>query len=267
MRYIKFLLLLISVFYFLTATGQKGIEGLIQAEKKFAAWSVEHGTREAFLQFMDSSAIVFEKGQPVNARQLWTSRDTRPGILNWHPNRAEISVSGDFGYTTGPWTFRNSLKDTVIASGYFTSIWQKDGNGEWKFILDMGVSGTPASKADTLTERKRNPSPGYFLKGTTASLVQTDSIFGATGKITGKKGKILSPSPDYWLNRNGQVSGNKRNVDSSFSFKILGSGLSPSGDLGFVYGRVITEGKADNFLRIWRREGSHWKLVLEVLRV
>lgn len=266
MRFTKYLLLLLSFLYFSGASAQKGIEGMIKAEKNFAAFSVEHGTRDAFLQFMDSSAIVFEKGQPVNALQLWTSREKRPGVLDWHPTRAEVSVTGDFGYTTGPWTFRNTLKDTVIASGYFTSIWKINEKGEWKFILDMGISGTPADNGDTGIQRKNNPSPS-FQKGTAASLLEADSIFGATGKITGKNGKILDPSPDYFLNRNGQAPGHQRNIEPSITFKTLGYGFAPAGDLAFVYGRALKEGHSDNFLRIWRRQGSNWALVLEVLRV
>src|SRR5215207_9483594 len=83
---------------------QTGIDDLIGAEKDFAAYSVAHGTKAAFLQYLDPSGIIFEKGLPVNGIQSWKEREARPGILNWHPDAAEVSRSGDFGYTTGPWT-------------------------------------------------------------------------------------------------------------------------------------------------------------------
>ena len=49
-------------------------------------------------------------------------------------------------------------------------------------------------------------------------------------------------------------------------YTILGSGIADSKDLGYVYGKLVVNGKTDNYLRIWRRESNAWKIVLEVLR-
>src|SRR6476619_6274717 len=98
-----YILLLSSLSISLSLQAQKNIDGLIAAEKNFAALSVAQGTKTAFLHFLDSNGIVFDKGNPVNGIQVWTSRENRGGVLNWHPQFAEISLSGDFGYTTGPW--------------------------------------------------------------------------------------------------------------------------------------------------------------------
>jgi hypothetical protein len=78
------------------------------AERNFAAYSVKHGTRAAFLKFLDSTAVVFENTKPVNGLQSWNKKEDGAGILNWYPTTAEIAVSGDFGYTTGPWTYHPS---------------------------------------------------------------------------------------------------------------------------------------------------------------
>jgi hypothetical protein len=63
-------------------------------------------------------------------------------VLNWHPQFAEISASEDFGYTTGPWTYQNSLADTVIARGQYSTVWHLDKNGHWKFLVDFGIDNT-----------------------------------------------------------------------------------------------------------------------------
>ena len=75
---------------------------MIQAEKDFAAYSVAHSTKEAFLEYIDSSSMMFDNGEPVKAIEFWNKREKKPGVLNWRPQYAEISASGDFGYTTGP---------------------------------------------------------------------------------------------------------------------------------------------------------------------
>ena len=45
---------------------QRSIVGLVQAEKNFAAFSVSHSTKEAFLEFLDSAGLIFENSKAVN---------------------------------------------------------------------------------------------------------------------------------------------------------------------------------------------------------
>jgi hypothetical protein len=76
------------------------------------------------------------------------------------------------------------------------------------------------------------------------------------------------------LNRNGILPAESddeklkiiRNTPALLQMNILGSGISSSGDLAYVYGSVSVEGKTDNYLRIWRKEKHQWKLAFEVLR-
>src|SRR5262245_17714124 len=112
---------------FLSPTcAQRPVDELINAERSFAAYSVANGTKDAFLKFLDSNGIIFEKGKAVNGIEAWTKRDKGPGILYWWPQVAEIAGSNDFGYTTGPWTFRQSATDTVIARGQYSTVWHKN---------------------------------------------------------------------------------------------------------------------------------------------
>ena len=81
---------------------QKGIDNLIRAEKDFAAYSVTHSTKEAFLEYMDSSSILFDEGKSVKGIEFWNKREKKSTVLKWRPLYASIAGSGDFGYTTGP---------------------------------------------------------------------------------------------------------------------------------------------------------------------
>lgn len=148
-----------AILFFLgiSASAQKGIDNLIQVEKNFAAYSVGHSTKEAFQKFIDSSSLMFENGIPVKAVDFWAKREKKPGILNWRPQFAEIAASGDFGYTTGPWTFQNSLNDSVVARGQYSTIWYIDKKGEWKFVLDLGNEDTPVPSSDTSVIKKKTP--------------------------------------------------------------------------------------------------------------
>src|SRR4249919_2489295 len=113
----KFLLPLLMISSINMINAQRNIDGLLTAERKFVAYSVINGTKDAFLKFLDSSGIVFNQGKAVNGIEVWTKREKKPGVLNWRPHYAGISLSGDLGFTTGPWTFQQTITDTIIARG------------------------------------------------------------------------------------------------------------------------------------------------------
>ena len=61
---------------------------------------------------------------------------------------ADISSSGDLGYTYGTFEFRSKDKDgkPTVDYGKYTSIWKKQADGSWKVALDMGNS-SPGTEA------------------------------------------------------------------------------------------------------------------------
>ena len=72
--------------------------------------------------------------------------DDKSNSLTWTPVGADISASGDLGYTYGTFEFRSkdaSGKPTVTR-GKYTSIWKRQKDGSWKVVLDMGNAGPPA---------------------------------------------------------------------------------------------------------------------------
>ncbi len=256
-------------------TAQKGIDGVIQAERNFAAYSVAYSTKGAFLKFLDSSGIIFENGKPVNGVETWNKREKRPGILNWRPQFAEIAESGDFGYTTGPWTFQNSSNDSVAARGQYTTVWHINKNGEWKFLVDLGVGNAPLNSA---TDVRKIEVPKRFLA--TGAIPHVLPIIDVESKflkaVAKNKTKAYKKflSGQSILNRNGFLpaltgTDQQKLIDltsSSIQYRVEGSGMSPNVDMGYVYGTTIINGKTENYVRIWRREESGWKIALEVLR-
>jgi ketosteroid isomerase-like protein len=55
-------------------------------------------------------------------------------------------------------------------------------------------------------------------------------------------------------------------MPTQIKYEFIDSGISSSGDLGYVYGATMINGKQDGYLRIWRKETEGWKIALEVLR-
>ncbi len=263
---------------------QRSIEGLVQTERNFAAYSVQHGTREAFLKFLDSAGIVFENGKPVNGIEAWNKRENRPEILNWWPQYAEISQSGDFGYTSGPWILKNPGSDSILARGQYSTVWHINNKGEWKFLVDLGVRNTPADTSTFIRIRKNNE----VKHGSERSLLEQEEEFiqasrGIVKPLSKDNEEMLKRQGDSSilpyltamssytiLSRNGMApqtgSWQREGFPKKPEYSISGHGIASSNDLGYIYGTVKVNGKTDNYLRIWRSTKKGWRIALEVVR-
>src|ERR1700752_2293471 len=117
------------------------LDSLVAAERRFAAMSVEKGMRDAFVEFLDDSAIVF-RPLPAYGRPAWQARGPAQGTLSWGPSFAEISGAGDLGVTSGPWTFelKQEGKEPDYAYGHFNSLWMRPPGGDWRVMLDIGIN-------------------------------------------------------------------------------------------------------------------------------
>jgi ketosteroid isomerase-like protein len=267
----KTLLALPCLLFIYQLNAQKNIDGLVNAEKTFAAYSVEHGAKNAFLKFLDSNGIVFEQGKAANGIAVWKKKQDGPVVLDWAPNFAEISSSSDFGYTTGPWMLRPPGKDSIMATGRFTTVWHIDASGEWKFLLDLGVGNLRDVLNHDLFKITTKKIPG---PASTSEVLKTEKNFIETFKNDKSKAYSLFLSKHGILNRNGfQPATDKTTrteiiiaTPADIQYTVTGSGVATSGDLAYVYGNTVINNKTENYLRIWRKEEEGWKVAVEVLR-
>ena len=123
-------------------------QSMIEADKAFSLMSVEEGMRPAFDYYMDDNATMYRDGMdPITGREdilsLYPPPDNQAGILSWEPFFAEISESGDLGYTLGKYVY--TVTDTLGVDsesyGYYVTIWKKQPDGSWKYVFDTGVNG------------------------------------------------------------------------------------------------------------------------------
>jgi ketosteroid isomerase-like protein len=261
-----------AIFISLNVFAQHSIDSLVQTERKFANTALTAGTRDAFINFIDTAGIVFEKGKPVNGLRLYNNSGKSPGLLNWEPELAEISSSNDFGYTTGPWKYYpNSLKEDPVAQGHFITVWHLTADGKWKFLIDFGIS-YPARRNATPLEtvhaevNKFKGDGNKSLKDAEEKFIEAYSSNG-----TGAYRSFLSTRSR--LNYKGFFPATtseerKALLDSlpkNINYTILGLGISPNNQLGYVYGSAALNNIQDGYLRIWRREKDGWKIAVEVL--
>jgi len=156
MKSYSFLLLLfISILIFVSGcnykdcckAGKKQTDSLIKTDIAFSYMSVKEGNQKAFLFYCSDSAILFREGSyPIIGRDSllasFMKRKSSGRTLSWKPTKAEIALSNDLGYTIGEWLLTmpdSSGKIREFRGNYFT-IWKKQKDGKWKFVVDGGTS-------------------------------------------------------------------------------------------------------------------------------
>ena len=118
---------------------------LLQTDRDFSAMSVKEGMFKAFLYYIAEDGVILRnnsypsKGKETLKERFAGKSDT-DFILTWEPLFAKISQSLDLGYTYGIHTNTNKITGEVTKGTYIT-VWQKQTDGTWKFILDTGTQG------------------------------------------------------------------------------------------------------------------------------
>ena len=124
--------------------GQSALHDMVTTEQAFSKMAEEKNTRDAFLAFIADDGLLF-RPDAVNGK-LWMQEHPVPPsdknpLLAWQPAFAGMSVSGDLGFTTGPWEFKADRSDqTPSGYGDFVTVWKKQADGTWKFVVDLGIS-------------------------------------------------------------------------------------------------------------------------------
>lgn len=109
----------------------------------FSEYSKKHGFRKAFMEYIDEDGTILRDNslpfKGAKAIELITSWNDSSVVLSWEPQGADISASGDMGYTYGIYEMRGSADQ--VEKGTYVTIWKKKEDGTWKFVLDTNNQG------------------------------------------------------------------------------------------------------------------------------
>ena len=116
---------------------------LLDADKAFSKMSEESGMRNAFIEFIDSNGVLLRPGympiQGANAIDYLIQQNDTGFTFKWQPHNAVVSEMGDMGYTFGVYAIEP--RNDSITYGTYVTIWKRQKDGSWKFILDSGNEG------------------------------------------------------------------------------------------------------------------------------
>jgi len=126
-------------------------ETLKRLEAEFMQAAADKGSAGYMSYYADESVEV-PNGYPAIQGKIEIAKtmgflDDKSNRLIWTPVGADISSSGDLGYTWGTYEFHSKDKSGNPSTDYgkYTSIWKLQKDGTWKVVLDMGNS-NPAPK-------------------------------------------------------------------------------------------------------------------------
>ena len=127
-----------------SASPKATADTLKQLEAEFMKAAAEKGS-QGYMSYYADDSVEVPNGAPADSRQNEIAKgmgflDDKNNRLIWTPVGADISASGDLGYTYGTYEFHSKDKDgkPIVEYGKYTSIWKLQKDGSWKVVLDMG---------------------------------------------------------------------------------------------------------------------------------
>ena len=102
------------------------------AERAFATAAQTDGQWTAFRRFATDDATMFVP-QPTNAQAFLKDRKDPPVAIHWWAAHSFVSCDRDYAVNTGPW-----IRTAQKSVGYFTTVWARQADGGFKWLVDGG---------------------------------------------------------------------------------------------------------------------------------
>jgi ketosteroid isomerase-like protein len=126
------------------------VDDVLATDRAFAAMAKAKGARAAFTEYADADAVMFRAGVgPVKGLEAIGRVFEEPPAATpvWDPEAADVAASGDLAYSWGQFTW-TPVADGPLAgkppfTGYYVSIWKRQRDGRWKWVVDLGVPAPP----------------------------------------------------------------------------------------------------------------------------
>ena len=288
----KFAILTAILLLTITINAQKpqpssAFKELIETEQAFSKTAEVKNTRDAFMTFIADDGLLF-RPRAVNGKKWMNEHpvppsDKRP-LLAWQPNFAAVAAAGDLGFTTGPWEFKDDIKD-ARASGYghFVTLWKKQSDGAWRFVVDLGIShpasGGPLSIWNVVPQAQPKPFKAVDVVKATEQLIERDRSYGTETtksfamsflKYAASEVRLYLPDKLPLIGR--QTAAAALPMKGVIRYQPIAGDVSRSGDLGYTHGTYEKTSATDatkivergNYVRIWEKQEGAWQIAIDV---
>jgi ketosteroid isomerase-like protein len=118
---------------------------LLERDLEFANTVAQSGLAEAYRLFLADDAVQLPDGDwPVRGRntiyrQIQEATEDSEFLLSWKPEVAEVSVSGDLGYTWGTYWLEvpDEEGEPLVIEGNYLNVWRKSADNVWEVVVDI----------------------------------------------------------------------------------------------------------------------------------
>lgn len=121
---------------------EQWLQEMVETDKAFSAASEKNGMKKAFLEYIADDAVLLRPGfLPIiegDVIRFLNAQEDSSFTMTWEPKGADISSSGDMGFTYG--VYKVATADTTL-QGTYLNVWRKQEDGTWKFVVDTGNQG------------------------------------------------------------------------------------------------------------------------------
>jgi ketosteroid isomerase-like protein len=248
------------------------VQQIDDAERAFAQVVAQSGIAPGFRQFASPDAVMFlpdpTAAQPALAEARWT------GELLWRAQYIGVAPSGDLAFSAGPSLLRGAGRPS---GGYYLTVWRRQPDGGWKFVLDHAADMPPAvwgAPPRTLAAVVTDPPPGApsnegmrEADGALNVALPRDAAAAFAQRLDDQiiLVRTLRPVAQGRRKALALVADSPPIVDAV----TLGGSRSMDGSFGYTYGRAHWSGTlgpvTGYYVRVWRATPQGWRLLADQL--
>jgi hypothetical protein len=110
---------------------------IVAAEIAFARAAREQGQWTAFRQFAAPGALLHGADGPFLIEPWLATQTDPPQAVQWEPRAVVISCDGALAVSQGRY------RDPEGKVGNFVTVWERQGNGDYRYVFDAGGDDVP----------------------------------------------------------------------------------------------------------------------------
>jgi ketosteroid isomerase-like protein len=111
---------------------------LMRIDREFSALAKDAGAGKAYSSFVTRDVRLHRNGRLpiVGAKAAKVFLAGKRFSMTGEPIQSDVAESDDFGYTYGSYEL-NFADSQETEKGYYVRTWRRDGQGNWKIVLDV----------------------------------------------------------------------------------------------------------------------------------
>ena len=220
---------------FLLVAASAASTGAIEAERAYAAMAQTRGQWTAFRATAAPEAMMFVP-EPARAGPWLNGRADPPVAVMWWPARGWMSCDGKLAVNFGPWVRKGGK-----ATGTFTTVWTKQADGRWQWLLDRG-NATPSAVAAS----EPVPVSRASCRGLAAARAAAPGRADGDMLVAIGDSMPVAAAPDF-TGQDGD---------------LIAGGAAPDASLKWEVRALKGRAAEAHVLRVWRWDGTEQRLAL-----